>query len=114
MNINLSCSPGAIGQTLIRTTPYFLLGEAQLAVDLLLVPVLAVVIPVAGSYTLYMINRSPGAQTIRIGAAPGFAPNFGISLLPTDTYTLWNVTTSLFAIADIAGGLLDCQIWFQI
>lgn len=114
MNINLSGPTSSIGRQISRTMPYYLFAENQITVNLVLVNLLTVLAPIAGSYTLYMVNRSPGAQIIRIGGFPAFgAPNSGVSLLPTDAFTLWNVATSIFAISDVAGGLLDCQIWYQ-
>ena len=113
MRVTLSAPTVSIGRVISREMPYYIVSEAQAAVGLALVPLLAITAPISGSYTLYMVNRSVGGQSIRIGAAPSFAPAAGIMLLATDDWTLWNITSSIFAIADGAGALLDVSIWYQ-
>ena len=113
MKMQITGSPFSVGLQPVKTVPYMLVSELQLTVNLVLVPIVTVLAATTASYTIYMINRSAGAHIIRVGAAPSFGPVAGISLLATDADTLWNVGQSIFAICDLAGGLLDVQVWQQ-
>lgn len=115
MKVHISGSPMSVGLQPVKSVPYILISELQLTVDLVLVPVVNVLVNTPGSYTIYFVNRSAGGQTVRIGTAPSFVAGAiaGISLLATDTWMLWNVGRSIFAISDIAGALLDVSVWYQ-
>jgi len=110
MNITLTPSNLSDPSAKVSGTPETIVSEAQVAVGVGLVVLLAP--PPAGtSYSMIMINRSPAAQVIRIGNVPSFAPAAGLSLNVGETLTLNNVGSGIQAISSLAGGLLDIIIF---
>jgi hypothetical protein len=116
MKITLSAPSAVIGRQITRESPYsFDAIEAQVAVGLVMVNLFtpAFGTAIAGSYRIYLINRSLGGEIIRIGTFPSFAPARGLSLNVGDAQMYDNVWIVLNAIANGAGGLLDIQIMVQ-
>ena len=100
--------PGSPRSVIVADSPFSGLEEIQLTVNLALVPLFFLVPD--EEVIMYLCNRSVGAQNIRVGINPQFAPAInGFMLQANDAVTIGPISKSVVwnAIADGAGALLD-------